>query len=110
MPSTCSCVLSRVMQICGGTSSGISRRSCLYATRSKNGQMMLSPGSSTAWKRPSRSTTHARCCGTTRIALITTIRPTRNRTNVTSEKPLSMARSLSIMKSIAVVRPRAGPA
>ena len=37
MPSTCSCVLSRVMQICGGTSSGISRRSCRYATRSTNG-------------------------------------------------------------------------
>src|ERR1700693_5248567 len=35
------------------------------------GTMILSPGSSVAWKRPSRSTTQAFCCGTTRTPSIT---------------------------------------
>src|SRR5438105_2330249 len=57
---------------------------------------MFSPGSSTAWKRPTRSTTQARCCGTTRIALMTTIRATMKKTSVSSEKPLIMNKSLGM--------------
>src|SRR5678815_5376973 len=52
-----------------------------------NGTTKLSPGASTAWNRPRRSTTHARCCGTTRIALTTPIRTTMKIANVTSEYP-----------------------
>src|ERR1019366_10156881 len=71
MPSTPSCVLSRVMQTCSGTSSGTSRRLCMYATRSMNGMIRLRPGSSTAWNLPRRSTTQACCCGTMRTPSIT---------------------------------------
>ena len=42
-PSTCNCVLSLVIQTWLGTSSGISLRMCLYATRSMNGTTMESP-------------------------------------------------------------------
>ena len=44
MPSTCSCVLSLVMQTCGATSSGVSRKSCRYAMRSRKGTTRLRPG------------------------------------------------------------------
>src|SRR5215217_2661964 len=64
MPSTCNCVLSLVMQTWLGTSSGTSLSECLYATRSTNGTTKLSPGVSVRSYLPSRSTTHACCCGT----------------------------------------------
>ena len=47
-PSTCSCVLSRVMQTWLGTSSGISFSTCRYAMRSTNGSTMFRPGDSVA--------------------------------------------------------------
>ncbi len=64
MPSTCSWVLSRVMQTWLGTSSGTSFSECLYATRSRNGQTNSRPGASVRSYLPSRSTTQAFCCGT----------------------------------------------
>src|SRR5271169_1991363 len=88
MPSTCNCVLSLVMQICDGTSSGISRRSCRYATRSTIGTTKLSPGSSTAWNLPQRSITSACCCGTTRMVLMMTMMATINSASVTIEEPM----------------------
>src|SRR5690606_24225550 len=59
------------MQTWLGTSSGISLSRCRYATRSMNGTRMLSPGPSTAWNLPSRSTTQACCWGTTFNACVT---------------------------------------
>src|SRR5262245_9659233 len=55
------------MHTCSGTSNGTSLSECLYATRSINGMITFRPGSMTSWNLPSRSTTHAFCCGTTRI-------------------------------------------
>src|ERR1051325_654467 len=71
MPSTPSWVLSFVMQICSGTSSGTSLSEWTYATLSKNGMMRFRPGSRVPWKRPSRSTTQALCCGTIRTPSMT---------------------------------------
>src|SRR6478609_8642587 len=65
MPSTCSCVLSRVMQTWLGTSSGISFSECLYATLSTKGTRKFRPGVRVAWYLPRRSSTQAFCCGTT---------------------------------------------
>src|SRR5438128_6796673 len=82
------------MQIWLGTSKGISRRSWRYATRSTNGMTKFNPGASTAWKRPRRSTTSACCCGTTRIAWMTTITATMNSASVTIDDPIIVADSM----------------
>src|SRR5947199_2105397 len=68
--------LSSVITGCGGNETTCSRRSTSGRTRSANGTTIDSPGSSTRWNRPSRSTTPARACGTIRIARITTSRTT----------------------------------
>src|SRR5438445_10318704 len=88
MPSTCSCVLSLVMQIWLGTSKGISRRSWRYATRSTKGMTKFKPGARTAWNRPRRSTTSACCCGTTLIAWMTTMTATMKSASVTIDEPI----------------------
>src|SRR5260221_1313667 len=53
----------------------------------------LSPGCNTAKNRPSLSTTHACCCGTTRNALAMTITATMNNASATRDEPLHMMRS-----------------
>src|SRR6476661_7661008 len=58
--------LSSVMTGCGGNETTCSRRSISGLTRSMNGTISASPGSSVRWKRPRRSTTPARACGTIR--------------------------------------------
>src|SRR5882672_5854613 len=70
-PSTTSWVLSLVMHTCSATSSGTSFNEWRYATRSMNGMMTFNPGSRIWWNLPSRSTTQALCCGTTRTPSIT---------------------------------------
>src|SRR5688500_18684494 len=70
----------------------------------------LSPGCSTAWKRPSRSTTHACCCGTTRIALMTTINATMNSTIVTAEEPIPMSNPCVDMLNAGVTKRCSGRA
>src|SRR3954466_593966 len=63
MPTT---RLSSVMTGCGGKDTTCSRRSISGFTRSMNGTISASPGSSVRWKRPRRSTTPARAWGTMR--------------------------------------------
>src|SRR3954453_9426965 len=63
MPTT---RLSSVMTGCGGNETTCSRRSIRGFKRSTNGMISASPGSSVRWKRPRRSTTPARACGTIR--------------------------------------------
>src|SRR5574343_833184 len=69
MPSTWSCVLSRVMQTWLGTSSGISLRLCFWITLSMKGTTKFRPGERLAWYLPKRSTTQACCWGTTLTVL-----------------------------------------
>src|SRR3954447_1014677 len=64
MPTT---RLSSVITGWGGNETTCSRRSIRGLTRSTNGTMSARPGSSVRWKRPRRSTTPARACGTIRI-------------------------------------------
>src|SRR3954469_10106705 len=63
MPTT---RLSSVITGCGGNETTCSRRSISGLTRSTNGTINASPGSSVRWKRPRRSTTPARAWGTMR--------------------------------------------
>ena len=53
--------------------------------RSMNGMTMLSPGCSTAWKRPRRSMTQAFCCGTTLTAFMTKVTATTRMTIAISD-------------------------
>ena len=66
--SMCTTRLSSVMTGCGAKETTCSRRSTFARIRSTNGTTVLSPASSVRLYEPSRSTTYARACGTTRTA------------------------------------------
>src|SRR5258706_13320447 len=98
IPSTASCVLSRVMQTCAGMSSGTFFSECLYAMRSKNGTIRFRPGSSTLWNLPRRSTTHAFCCGMMRT-------PSKMNTTTMATRNVAMvARALCVSHAAAIAR------
>src|SRR3954451_21361016 len=72
--------LSSVMTGWGGKETTCSRRSISGFMRSTNGTISASPGSSVRWKRPRRSTTPARACGTIRTPAAATKNTKKNST------------------------------
>src|SRR3954471_17009041 len=83
MPTT---RLSSVITGCGGKETTCSRRSISGLTRSTNGTISARPGSSVRWKRPSRSTTPARACGTIRTPM-PAMTSTKTRTTISAMMP-----------------------
>src|SRR3954447_5226240 len=92
MPTT---RLSSVITGCGGKETTCSRRSISGFTRSTNGTISASPGSSVRWKRPSRSTTPARACGTMRTPDAATTRTKTIRTSRAMTPPVMGTTSFS---------------
>src|SRR6201999_693545 len=72
--------LSSVITGWGGNETTCSRRSINGFTRSMNGMISVKPGSSVREKRPRRSTTPARACGTIRTPAAATMNTNRART------------------------------
>src|SRR6185503_7482212 len=90
------CTFSLVMQTCSGTSSATSLSVCLSRTASMKGQRMSRPASSAVQYFPSRSTTHACCCGTTRTSFENTTMTKMTPTIVTS----ALAMTVSPMRDL----------
>src|SRR5215212_3320502 len=87
--------LSSVITGCGGKDTTCSRRSIRGLTRSTKGTISASPGSSVRWKRPRRSTTPARACGTIRTPDAATNSTNNSTTNRAMTPPVTAHTSIS---------------